>query len=144
MSRAEGAIEVCGFDGDPAGREVDRAVRAARRILRCERLGVSVCAVSTAESGRLNRAWRRHRGPADVLSFAAPGDEPGGELGEVYVCPPLVRRRSRRLGLPYRRWLAELVVHGMLHLMGFHHGDPAAADLMGAVQRALVARGPRA
>lgn len=142
MSRGEGPVEVHGFGGDPAGREVAGAVRTARRLLRCPRLGLSVCAVSPAGSARLNRAWRHRRGPADVLSFASPGDEPGGDLGEVYVCPPLIRRRARRLGLPYRRWLAELVVHGFLHLMGFHHGEPASGRRMFTVQAAIV-RGRR-
>jgi probable rRNA maturation factor len=59
-------------------------------------------------------------------------------LGEVYLCLPLVRRRARRLGLDGRSWVAELAVHGLLHLMGFEHGDPAAARRMATVQRGIM------
>jgi len=138
VSAGAAAVEVHGFGGDAAGPVVVRAARGALRALRCPRLGAGFCAVEAAESARLNRAWRHRAGPADVLSFASPPDRPGGNLGEVYLCLPLVRRRARRLGIAPRRWIAELAVHGLLHLMGFHHGTPEAARRMGTVQAALV------
>jgi len=138
VSAGAAAVEVHGFGGDPAGPAVARAARNALRVLRCPRLGAAFCAVGAAESARLNRAWRHRAGAADVLSFACPAGGPGGNLGEVYLCLPLIRRRARRLGLAPRRWIVELAVHGLLHLMGFHHGTREAADRMLTVQRAIV------
>jgi len=143
VSPAGGSIDVHGFGADPAGRLSARVARTALRFLRCRKLGVSFCSVVPAESARLNRLWRRRSRPAEILSFAAPADEPGGNLGEIYLCLPLIRRRARRLGLPYGRWVAELAGHGILHLMGFHHGDPEAERRMFTVQAAVVGVLPR-
>lgn len=96
--------------------------------------------VSPAESARLNRRFRGKPEPADVLSFPAPGDAPGGSLGWLVLAPAVIRRRARRLGRSYAAWLAELAVHGTLHLLGFHHDDPEAAARLFALQRALVRR----
>ena len=115
--------------------------RAARHVfarLRCGRLGIEVSAVSRAESARLNRTFRGKRRAGDVLTFGAPPAGPGGGMGDVCLCLPLIRRDARRHGIPFRRWLATLTVHGVLHAMGYHHDTPAAAGEMNAVQRALV------
>jgi len=97
-----------------------------------------VCAIPVAESLRLNRRFRGKARPGDVLTFGAPPPAPGGSLGEIYLCLPLIEREARRQGRPYRRWLAELTVHGILHALGYHHDDPAAETMMFNLQRALV------
>lgn len=100
-----------------------------------------MCAVSARESARLNRRFRGRGGAADVLSFGDPPAAPrGGAAGEVYLCLPVIRRRARRLGLSPAAWLRELTVHGLLHVLGFQHDDPASAAQMEAVQRTLVDR----
>ncbi len=93
-----------------------------------------MAAVDVKESIRLNRRFRNKSAPASVLSFAVPSGYPGGEIGEVVICPAVVRRKHR----PYSRGLSELTVHGVLHLLGFHHSDRAAGEQMFALQRAIV------
>ena len=75
---------------------------------------------------------RRHLGlsePTDVLSFCsadeAPGWPPEGEalpdLGEVVVCPDVVRRYAAEDGCSPGRQLGWTIVHGLLHLLGYDH-----------------------
>lgn len=129
-------------DDERARRAAARSARATLAALGAPRLAVEVLVVTPAESARLNGRFRRKPRPADVLSFPAPGAVPGGTVGSLVLAPAVIRRRARRLGLPYASWLRELAVHGTLHLLGFHHDDPEAARRLFALQRALVgARG---
>jgi probable rRNA maturation factor len=73
---------------------------------------------------RLNREWKGHDRPTDVLSFALPG--PGGELvGDVYICPAVARRQAREFLATPREELLRLVIHGTLHLLGHDHPEGA-------------------
>ncbi len=68
--------------------------------------------------------------PTDVLSFPAgdwpsPGQSRFRELGQVVIAKPFVERQARAQGHPFERELAFLVVHGVLHLLGYRDEDPA-------------------
>jgi probable rRNA maturation factor len=72
----------------------------------------------------LNRDWKDHDRPTDVISFALPG--PDGELvGDVYICPAVARASARELGIPVRQELVRLVIHGTLHVLGYDHPEGA-------------------
>jgi probable rRNA maturation factor len=81
---------------------------------------ISVAFLGPARMRALNRQWKGHDEPTDVISFALQG--PGGELlGDVYICPAVARREAGRLGIPLRQELLRLVVHGTLHVLGYDH-----------------------
>lgn len=85
---------------------------------------VSVTFLSRPAMQRLNRTWLGHNRPTDVISFALAG--PDQDLvGDVYVCPAVGRAEARRLGIPPREELTRLVIHGVLHLLGYDHPDGA-------------------
>jgi probable rRNA maturation factor len=91
-------------------------------VLKSERrqADISVTFLGPARMRALNRQWKGHDEPTDVISFALPG--PGGELlGDVYICPAVARREAVRLGIPLRQELLRLVVHGTLHVLGYDH-----------------------
>lgn len=79
----------------------------------------------------LNRLYRGVEGPTDVLSFPD-GDElpTGGRLlGEIVVSLDTARRQAAELAHDELRELAELVLHGTLHLLGYdHHVDDGEMD----------------
>lgn len=85
-------------------------------------------------------------GPTDVMSFPMdelrPGSEeqpsPAGILGDVVICPQVAARQARELGHSFADELLALATHGILHLLGFDHGEEAEADAMFALQRKLV------
>ncbi len=67
---------------------------------------------------RLNREWRKKDKPTDVLSF------PSGErgfLGDLVIDVPYAARQARSRGHSLERELQILLVHGVLHLLGFDH-----------------------
>ena len=119
---------------------VRRAIERAQEALDCGLVGVEVCGIGPVESRSLNRRYRGRDKAASVLSFSLPTASPGGMAGQVLISPRTVEAESRRLGVSYRDWLAELSVHGFLHVLGHRHDDEGARNLMFAHQRALLRR----
>lgn len=101
--------------------------------------------VDAAESRALNRDYRGRDYPTNVLSFpfeAPPGlpdDASGGLLGDLVICAPVVRREAAEQGkAPGAHW-AHMLVHGLLHLLGYDHQNDTEAEAMEGRERALLA-----
>ena len=97
---------------------------------------VAVRFVDAEEMAKLNGHGAH---AANVLSFAYHSlGEP--VLGDIAVCPQTAAATAVRYGLSLAHHLAHLVVHGALHLAGFHHDTPAAARKMESAERAVLAQ----
>jgi probable rRNA maturation factor len=114
-----------------------------RGVLRAERVGdalMSLAFVTPAAIARLNRVHLGHRGPTDVIAFAYTGGVV--TIGDVYICPDVVRRNAGAFGRGVREELARVVVHGVLHVLGYDHpaGDARTASPMWRRQETLLRR----
>lgn len=112
---------------------------------------VSLLAVDLQAMADLHEQWMDEPGPTDVLSF--PMDEltergswepqpsrPGPALlGDIVVCPEFAVRQAAERGHSFLHELRILVVHGLLHLLGYDHADPDQEREMFAHQERLVA-----
>lgn len=129
----------------PQRRAVERWVRCALEGEgRGEGAEVTVRIVGREEGSRLNERFRGRPGPTNVLSFpfAPPPGAPSAvdrELGDVVLCAPVVNREARDQGKPRADHWAHLVVHGVLHLLGYDHDTPGAAERMEGLERRLLA-----
>ena len=74
--------------------------------------------INRAQSQQLNHQFRKKKKPTDVLSFSPA--EPGS-LGELAICVPLVRVQAKEHQLTFNEELGYLLLHGILHLLGFEH-----------------------
>jgi probable rRNA maturation factor len=96
-------------------------------------MGVRV--VGPAESRRLNSRYRGKDKPTNVLSFPV-APLPGTParvtrpLGDLVICPQLLRTEAREQKKTLRAHWAHLVVHGVLHLIGYDHEREAEASRM--------------
>jgi probable rRNA maturation factor len=107
---------------------------AAPRASQSAELTIRV--VGAAESRRLNRTWRGKDKPTNVLSFQA--DAP--VLGDLAICAPVVAREAREQGkAPAAHW-AHMVVHGVLHLLGYDHENDRDAARMEAREAKILAQ----
>jgi probable rRNA maturation factor len=85
---------------------------------------LSITFLGPTRMRRLNRRYKGHDQPTDVLAFTL--EQPGvPRLGDVYICPAVAAREARRRALPLREELIRLVVHGTLHALGHDHPDGA-------------------
>lgn len=94
---------------------------------------------------RLNRRWRRIDRPTDVLSFPMhqlkPGEiPPPGPVGDIVISMPTTRTAARRHGIPLEDHFKRLLVHGLMHLMGYHHGNEREARRMKREEERLLGR----
>ena len=107
---------------------------------------LGVCVVGAPESARLNQRFRGRTGPTNVLSFAAPRLPPARHaaappaLGELVICPRVLRREARASARTLRAHWAHLVVHGALHLAGYDHERAADARRMERREIAVLRR----
>lgn len=108
---------------------------------------VSVSMVTDEHMQALNRTWRDQDKPTDVLSLECerpddPDLAPGEpcELGDIVLAPACIERQARGFGTTYADEFRLLLVHGLLHLLGYDHLDDAEAELMEAREDALVAK----
>ena len=136
------AVAGCDHSGQ---HRADRAVRLARRPLESflrrvknelgfEEAGVTVCLVSDAEIARMNETFRKKKGPTDVLSFPSAarrrpmrlrrgsGASINVEyLGDIVISAATARRYARKNGRKLPNELQVLILHGVLHLLGYDH-----------------------
>lgn len=109
---------------------------------RAEGAELTVRIVDEAEGARLNRTYRGRNGPTNVLSFPfeRPAGVPCALLGDVVVCAPVVAREALEQGKALRAHWAHMVVHGILHLLGYDHEREEEALIMESLEAAILAR----
>jgi probable rRNA maturation factor len=116
----------------PGSAEIGTWARAALgRRARGRELAVRV--VGARESRRLNARYRGRDHATNVLSFPVSTSCPPPALrplGDLVICPAVVRAEARSQGKRVRAHWAHLVVHGTLHLMGYDHEQPRDARRM--------------
>lgn len=100
-----------------------------RAVLRAEGVHDALLSITFVTSGRIASLNRRHlgrRGATDVIAFGfARAHAADPVLGDIYVAPEVARRNASMHGVPYREELARLVVHGVLHVLGYDHPGSA-------------------
>jgi probable rRNA maturation factor len=142
------AIEVVEDDGDwsafaPFAPAIEAAARAIARRLGLDNIAAVTALSSDARVRALNRQFRGQDKPTNVLSFPQPGlpTHTGGPraLGDVVLAVETVRREAAHLGIAPVHHLQHLVVHGLLHLLGYDHATDAEAEAMEAIEIEVLA-----
>lgn len=123
----------------------EKAVAAGLRKPVRGGVSLAIRVVGAAESRRLNATWRGKDKPTNVLSFPSGAPAPGQgskepfPLGDLVICAPVVAREAREQGkTPQAHW-AHMIVHGVLHLLGYDHEIDRDADIMEAREAKLLA-----
>ena len=144
------------FLADEQGEPLDSQpiVAIAERVLAAERMPanaeVAIVLVGEDEMAGYNERFMDRAEPTDVLAFPieqlTPGEVPttiaNGQplsLGDIFICPAVVRTKAAELGVPLADELALIVTHGILHLLGYDHNDPIDAARMTAREREILA-----
>jgi len=106
---------------------------------------VTLLFTSDAEMQALNKHWRGKDKPTNVLSFPAAGGMPvpAGEappLGDIALAYQTVAREAVEQGKSLAHHTSHLIVHGMLHLLGYDHEEDGEAEEMENEERMILAR----
>lgn len=110
---------------------------------------LSILAVTTDAMSELHERWMDEPGPTDVMSF--PMDELADEsrrpdapdmgpalLGDIVLCPEFAQSQAKTAGHGLDDELHLLTVHGVLHLLGYDHGEPDEEREMFGLQTTLL------
>jgi probable rRNA maturation factor len=137
-----------------ARRPLEVFLRSVQRRMDLRDSDVTICLVSDREIARMNETFRKKKGPTDVLSFPAnqrprilagakrvntegrAGAEKRPEsrraesyLGDIAIAPATARRYAKKNGRSLHDELRVLILHGVLHLLGYdHETDRGAMD----------------
>ena len=115
-----------------ARRPLESFLRRVQDELGLQEIGVTICLVSDAEIARMNETFRKKKGPTDVLSFpsvarrrpvrrSANKMKAGEYLGDIAISPATARRYAKKNGRTLSSELRVLILHGVLHLLGYDH-----------------------
>ena len=139
--------------GVPAAAELERWARSA--LGDGVRGELTVRVVGEAESAEMNARYRGKRGATNVLSCPAAPLELGGSqaahapalgaplaeewpLGDLVVCAPVVAHEAGEQRKPLDAHWAHMIVHGVLHLLGYDHVKARDADVMEGREREIL------
>ena len=105
---------------------------------------LSVLFTNDKRIAELNRQYLKRQGPTNVLAFPMlsghPPLLPSGMLGDVVISLDTAVSESRELGEPLQRTVDRLLIHGVLHLLGYdHEGPPKQALRMRKEENRIMA-----
>lgn len=132
----------CGTWNERQPAAVDACTVAARAVQRCEETAPAAVCVLLTDDAHMREMNARFRGvdrPTNVLSFAAGDDDAGRPadlrsgrrvLGDLALGLETVEREAAVDGKTVLHHLQHLVIHGMLHLLGYDHETDADAQVM--------------
>lgn len=89
---------------------------SARALKLNQKLELSVNLVGETKIKELNKKYRRKNKSTDVLSFPL-----GDGSGDVFICLSIAKNDAKRENITIKEKLAQLTVHGFLHLNGYSH-----------------------
>jgi len=121
---------------------VDAAQKALHFSNRDQNAELTLVLTDDAQLHELNREYREVDGPTDVLSFpAGETDLDTGNLylGDILISIPRALAQAQAEGQPIEAELRLLVVHGVLHLLGFDHSNEQEKAAMWAAQTEILA-----
>lgn len=136
-------------EADAAGIDEHALERLAARVLEAESVAqpaeLSLLLADDSVVRELNRTYRGTDAATDVLSFAQGEGErfarPEGQaahLGDVVISLDTARQQAREFGLGAQDEVAHLLVHGILHLLGYDHAEPEEHAAMFGLQKQLL------
>jgi len=143
------SIEVLNESGEAL--DVDHLVGLSRFVMDRMRVHplaeLCIKAVDEDTMAGLNEKWMEGEGATDVLAFPMDELRPGlvnedpeeGILGDLMLCPVVAQRQAVTAGHSTDAELELLTVHGILHLLGYDHAEPAEHAAMFGLQDELLA-----
>lgn len=103
---------------------------------------LSLVLTDDASIREINAQWRNKDKPTNVLSFPAfdiaPGEKPGRMLGDIIIAHETVEREAREEQKSFDHHLQHMIVHGLLHLLGYDHEDEEEAEEMEGLEREIL------
>ena len=96
-------------------RDIEKRL-ALRKIKVPQNFCLTIVFLNSDEAKKINYQYRRKEYATDVLSFLSSPNE-----GELILCPQVLKRQATEHRLSFKMEVGYMVLHGLLHLMGYEH-----------------------
>ena len=112
----------------------------AERVLKLKtNREASIAFIGKSEMTRLNEVYHGAQGVTDVLSFSEEeGKATTGYLGEILIYYPRAQIQAKERGVSARSEVEVLIVHGLLHLLGYDHDTKSKETKMFGLQDRIL------
>ena len=98
--------------------------------------------VSSEEMQLLNKTYRNKDKPTNVLSFELPENFPVGDektlIGEIALCEEIIYEESKKYKKIFENRLKHMIIHGLLHLIGYDHQDVEETSKMERLEKEIM------
>lgn len=105
---------------------------------------LSILLTDDQEIAVLNTTWREKSSATNVLSFPAMeikvGETPGPMLGDIVLAFETIEHEAKLSSIGFNEHLTHLIVHGLLHLLGYDHEEEADAEQMESLEIEILAK----
>ncbi|WP_019222215.1 rRNA maturation RNase YbeY [Bartonella rattaustraliani] len=122
----------------------EKALTATMKQLSLENAASEISLLFTDDEHmtQINAQWRGKNKPTNVLSFPAfplkAGDPPGPMLGDIIIARETVVLEAKKEGKTFQDHLTHMIVHGLLHLLGYNHETHDEALQMEGLEREIL------
>lgn len=122
------------------GRDIDKILALCAKYEKKIKGELEINVVSASEIKQINKRCRGINKPTDVLSFAWREDKKikTDNLGQIYLCYEKITAQAKEHGAPVREEFVRILVHGVLHLVGYDHCEKKEAEKMFKLQEKIV------
>ncbi|MGI9323351.1 MAG: rRNA maturation RNase YbeY [Pseudomonadales bacterium] len=127
--------------GEPKDEQMAAWLKTSLTAMQEATAAVSLRIVSSEEMTQLNGKYGQAKTPTNVLAFPNRVTLEGDMtlLGDIAVCSKIIQEESERYQTPFQDRYAHLLVHGLLHLLGFDHSKEADRLQMESKEKELLA-----
>lgn len=124
-------------------KEIEKIIDKVFKFLKNQKGDLSVNLVSEKKIRELNKQYRGKDSVTDVLSFSLMehGEwnmEQGEDFGDIFICEKQVRRQAKEYKVSGKEEFSRMLVHGVLHLLGFDHQKASEAKKMFKLQEDII------
>ena len=117
-----------------------KVVKVSARLENKIKGEVEINVVDDKTIKKLNKSFRQQDRVTDVLSFAWREDKTwrGPALGQIFICYPQIKRQSQEYQVSIKAEFVRMLVHGLLHLVGYDHGRSQETRRMLGLQEKII------
>ncbi len=107
-----------------------------------ENAELTIRIVDKAEGAQLNEKWRNAQGPTNVLSFPYSdlNETTKSIQGDIVICAPVILREAAEQKKSVDAHWAHIIVHGILHLLGYDHDNENDANEMESLETSILGK----
>ncbi len=122
-----------------------RALQTLEKVVKKPQQGIiNLIVISEEEMARMNKQFRGKEGPTDILTFSyrnksglRVAESPDFIVGEIYLCLEKIKTYAQERGVTYKEQLEYIIIHGLVHLMGYDHENDTDWKKMEKIEKKI-------